>query len=258
MLDLLFDSSTWLQFLLVGVLSVLMLGASFWFLGFLHRRSHSVPKLLPVAPAVIPVATLFALFMSFLAADVWNQERGASAAASQEVVALVRLQQLADPAGLNTPDAVLPLAAYRNAVSTQEWGSNFNHVASPDAAAALRQLRLLSVRLSRDGAPAPLVAQWLKTVDDLEDARLRRLVIGSDHTDDHQWMVVIVLAFFAYITIAAAHLDRPAAGRIAITLFALATHFAFWLLVMHTNPYGGGYTRVAMPAYLSEPQAVSP
>ncbi len=258
MLDFLFDSSIWVQFLLVGLLTTLMLSASFWFLGFLHRQSHRIPKLLPVAPAVIPVATLFALFMSFLAADVWTQERGAAAAASQEVAALVRLQQLVDPAALNVPAGVPLLASYRNAVSTQEWGSNYNHVASPDAALALRQLRQLSVRLSRDGAPAPLVGQWLKTVDDLEDARLRRLVIGSDNTDDHQWMVVVVLAFFAYITIAAAHLDRPAAGRIAITLFALATHFAFWLLVMHTNPYGGGYTRVAMPAYLATAPSASP
>lgn len=258
MFDALFDSPSWLQLLLISLLSALMFGTSFCFLGWLNRRSASIPKLLPVAPAVIPVATLFALFMSFLAADIWSQERAAGAAASQEVVALMRLQQLKDPAALNAPDASLPLATYRNAVSTQEWGEHFNHVASPEAALALRQLRLLSVRLSRDGASAPLVMQWLKAVDDLEDARLRRLVIGSDHTDNHQWMVVLVLAFFSYITIAAAHLDRPPAGRMALALFALATNLAFWQLVMHTNPYNGGITRVTMPAYLTASPFTSP
>lgn len=256
MLDALFDSSSWLQLLVISIVSMLMLGVSFVVLNWLHRLSARVPKLLPVAPAVIPVATLFALFMGFLGADIWTQERAAGAAASQEVSALMRLQQLADPSGLNTPDAERPLAAYRNAVATQEWGSQFNHVASPEAALAIRQLRLLSVGLSRDGAPAALVGQWLKAVDDLDDARLRRLVIGSDHTDDHQWMVVMVLAFFSYLTIAAAHLDRPPAGRLALMLFAVATTLAFWQLVMHTNPYNGGYTRVAMPAYFS-PQSTS-
>jgi hypothetical protein len=71
-------------------------------------------------------------------------------------------------------------------------------------------------------------------------------------------MVVMVLAFFSYLTIAAAHLDRPPAGRLALMLFAIATTLALWQLVMHTNPYNGGYTRVAMPAYLAPSPSTSP
>lgn len=146
---------------------------------------------------------------------------------------MMRLSELMAPAALDAPRAAPLLAAYRNAVSTEEWGEHFNHQASPGAALALRELRLQAVRLSRDGVPASMVVQWFKAVDDLEDARLRRLFIGSDHTDDNQWWVVLVL-------------------------FSIATTLALWQLAMHTNPYNGGFTRVTMPAYLAAQPVVNP
>ena len=204
---------------------------------------------------VWPVTIVFALFFSYLAVDIWAQERSASDSASREVTALTRLRVLTAPEVLNAPGALQLLEAYRNAVSSEEWGVNFNHQASQAAAWALRDLRFEGARLNRDGAAAPLVNQWFKAVDDLEEARQKRLVIGSDHTDNNQWLVVILLAFFSYLTIAAVHMDRPPAGRLVLVLFSIATTLALWQLAMHTNPYNGGVTRVAMPAYLATPSA---
>ena len=251
MLDTFFDLSAFLQLLMLSIMSALMLATSFLWLSWLNRRFVKVPKLLPVGPAFAPVTTVFALFLTFLAADIWTQQRMAVDAASKEVTALVRLSELMEPAALDALPAVPLLAAYRHSVATEEWGVNFNHQASPGAALALRELRFQAARLSRGGAPAPLVAQWQKAVDDLEDARLRRLVIGSDHTDNNQWGIVLVLAFFAYLSIATAHLDRPPAGRLVLSLFSVAITLALWQLAMHTNPYNGGFTRVIMPAYMA-------
>lgn len=61
--------------------------------------------------------------------------------------------------------------------------------------------------------------------------------------------------FFAYMMIAASHLDRPPAGRLVLVLFSIATTLALWQLAMHTNPYNGGFTRVTMPVYLAAPTA---
>ena len=251
MLDTFFDLSAVFQLALLSVLSGLMLVVSFGWLAWLNRRFAAVPKLLPVGPAFGPVTIVFALFFSYLAVDIWTQERAAGDAASREATALMRLHVFAEPAGLNAPEAVHLLETYRHAVSNDEWGVHFNHQASPFATLALKELRLQGSRLSLNGAHAPLVAQWFKAVDDLEDARLKRLFIGSDHTDNTQWCVVMVLAFFAYISIATVHLDRPPAGRMVLVLFAIATTLALWQLAMHTNPYNGGFTRVTMPAYLS-------
>ena len=255
MLDAFFDLHAFFQLLVLTVLTGLMLAVSFAWLAWLNRRFANVPKLLPVGPAFGPVTIVFALFFSYLAVDIWTQERAASDAASREVTALMRLQAFTEPEALNATDALPLLTAYRQAVSSEEWGTHFNHQASPAAALALRDLRLYGARLSQRGASAPLLGQWFKAVDDLEDARLKRLFIGSDHTDNNQWYVVIGLAFFAYLAIAAVHLDRPPAGRMVLLLFGVATTLALWQLAMHTNPYIGGFTRVTMPAYLLAPAA---
>lgn len=52
MLDVFFDLSAFLQLLVLGLLSALMLSVSFVWLRWLNRRFASVPKLLPVGPAL--------------------------------------------------------------------------------------------------------------------------------------------------------------------------------------------------------------
>lgn len=251
MLDAFFDLPSFFQLLALALMAVVMLSASFLWLDWLHRRFGSAPKLLPVAPALVPATTVFALFLSFLAVDVWNQERTATDSATREVTAMMRLYELAEPAALNSPEASPLLASYRKAVSTEEWGEHFNNRTSPAASLALRELRLHGARLAKSSASPVLLAQWFKSMDDLQDARSKRLLIGTDSTDNHQWWVVIALVFFAYLTIAAVHMDKPLAGRLILALFGIATTLALWQLAMHTNPYNGGYTRVTMPAYFT-------
>ncbi|MCJ0763302.1 hypothetical protein [Variovorax terrae] len=247
MFDTLFDLDAFWQLLVFCALSAIMLAISFLWLGLLNRRFALNPKLLPVGPAFVPVTTVFALFLGFLAVDVWNQQRQATDAALKERAAWVRLTDLASADALNMPAGAPMLLRYRKAIA-QEWDTASNRVENPEASEALRELRLATGALSRQGAPAALVSQWLRAVDELEEARLRRLLIGADHTDDNQWSVVLVLAFFVYFMIAAAHLDKPPAGRLILVLFALSTTVAFWQLSMHTNPYKGALSRNGMLA----------
>ena len=257
MLDTFFDLPTYSQLLLLSVMSASMVGVSFVWLGWLNRRFLNRPTLLPAGPAFVPVTTVFALFLSFLAVDIWTQERMANDYAFKEVSALTRLYELKEPAALNSPAAAPVLEAYRQAVSKDEWGVHFNRQATPGATSALRDLRLQGAHLSREGAPAPLMTQWFKAVDELQEARLKRLMIASDNTDNNQWWVVIALALFAYLAIATSHMDRPPAGRMVLVLFAIANTLALWQLAMHTNPYNGGFTRVTMPTFFTEQPAES-
>ena len=253
MLDALFDFSPLPQFLAFCVFSALMLGVSFVWLSFLHRRWATHLSLLPAGSVFTPVAAIFALFLTFLAVDIWAQQRQASDAAMKEQVAMQRLRDLASPAALNAPASLLMMARYVEAVSTQEWGSNYNRQPSPIAAEALRDLRFYVVRLSATGAPSVLVNEWLASVQNLEDARFRRLFIGADHTDNNQWTVVLLLALFTHLILAAAHMDRPPAGRLVLVLFSLTATLALWQLAMHTNPYAGGVTRVEDPFRVLSP-----
>lgn len=239
MFDALFDLAPLWQLLVLALLSAAMLAASFGWLELLNRRFALNPKLLPVGPAFVPVTTVFALFLGFLAVDTWSQQRLATDVALKERAAWLRLSDLASPAALNLPAGTEILGRYRRAIAVDEWAGSYNRVESPAAQAALRDLRLATLGVNAPGASAALLTQWARAVDELEDARLRRLFIGADHTDDHQWMVVLVLALFVYLIIAAAHLDRPSAGRLILSLFAMAMTIALWQLAMHTNPYKG-------------------
>jgi hypothetical protein len=255
MLDTLFDLAAGWQLLVFSLLSAAMLGLSFLWLELLHRRFAQTPKLLPVGPAFVPVTTVFALFLGFLAVDVWTQQRQATDAALKERAAWFRLSDLASADAANLSPTVPVLTRYRDAIAVEEWADSYNRVESRAASEALRELRLAAGAMSRQGVSPTLLSQWLRAVDELEDARLRRLLIGADHTDNQQWTVVLVLAVFVYFMIAASHLDRPPAGRLILVLFSLATTLAFWQLAIHTNPYRGDLLRrdMLMPRPLAAP-----
>src|SRR5437868_2564693 len=126
MLDLLFDLPALGQLLVVSLVGLATLAISFVWLSWLHRRFATSPKLLPVGPAFAPVATVFALFLAFLAADIWLQQRQASEAAFKESLAFQQLVDLIRPEALNAPQAVPLLVRYRSAVLQEEWQSDFN------------------------------------------------------------------------------------------------------------------------------------
>ncbi|MFC3230233.1 hypothetical protein ACFOGJ_23485 [Marinibaculum pumilum] len=53
-------------------------------------------------------------------------------------------------------------------------------------------------------------------------------------------MTVLVLALFSYLAIAMVHLDRPRAGRLVMTVFAICTTTVFFFRALHDSPYTGG------------------
>ena len=202
---------------------------------------------MPVAPAFQIVTVLFALLLGFLAADVWAQQRHAVDAAFKEALAFTRLQTLSDTSDQEALQARQMLLQYRTAVAETEWGLHANHVADPSAASALKTMRLHSLRLGNTLA----ATEWMRSVGDLEEARQRRLLIGSDTTDTSQWTLVLVLGFFAAAALTVCHMDRPPAARLILFIFAVALSLVLWQLARHTNPYSGGDVHVSLPAVLS-------
>lgn len=247
MLDYLFDLSALAQFAIFLIYGGAVFGTGSLLLDFLHRRYVNQPKLLPVAPAFQVLTVLFALLVGFLGADIWSQQRQAVEAAFKEEISLQRLYDLADPDALNEPEARPMLAQYRAAVVDKEWGLRLNHTADSAVSADLLALRLLGPKMAQAQKPAVLTAEWVRSVNELAEARQRRLMIGSDSTDNSQWSVVLVLTFFAAAALAACHMDRPPAGRLVLLLFAVGVAVVLWQLARHTNPYNGGDIRIQAP-----------
>ena len=252
MLDTLFDLSAAWQLLCFIVYGCIVLGVNFLLLKYLHQRYAENPKLLPVAPAFQVLTVLFALLLGFLAADIWAQQSQAADAAFKEEIALKRLYLLNDPKLDGANEARAMLAKYQTAVAKREWGNHFNRLPDPEAASALDSLRLHSVSLSRNNAPAFVISEWVRSVNELEEARYRRLLIGADVTDSSQWWVILVLTFFVFAAVAACHMDRPPAGRLTMTLFMIAVVIILWQLARHTNPYNGGDIRIPLPQTMSQ------
>ena len=252
MLDTLFDLSAVGQLLCLIIYGCFALGVNFLLLRYLHQRYAQNSKLLPVAPAFQVLTVLFALLLGFLATDIWAQKRQAVDAAFKEEIALKRLYALNDPKLDGANEARVMLGKYQTAVAQREWGNHFNRIPDPEAAFALDSLRLHSVSLSRNSAPAFIVSEWVRSVNELEEARYRRLLIGADVTDSSQWWVIFVLTFFVFAALAACHMDRPPAARLIMTLFMVAVVIILWQLVRHTNPYNGGDIRIPLPQTMSQ------
>lgn len=251
MLDHVFLLPAWAQLLVCAAYGLALFAASAAVLQLLHRRHLQNARLLPVGPAFQIVTVLFALLLGFLAADLWAQQRQAVDAAFKEALAFNRLTVLAESAAPQQPAAGALLEDYRAAVADAEWGRDANQVADPRATAALKAMRVMGVADGGMGGMRPaLAAEWMRATGELQEARDRRLLIGTDTTDNSQWTLVLMLAFFAAVALAICHMDRPAAGRLILAVFALALTLVFWQLARHTNPYAGGDLRIPVPLAL--------
>lgn len=218
-----------------------------WLLGYgllrlLHARFGRDAGMLPVAPSFVSVTMIFALFLGFLAADIWAQKHRAQDAAYDERSAIEGIETIAGPSGLDAAAVAAAAETYRRQVIDTEWGAHRNRISAPAVDAAMQALSAAVVELAKSDAPASAVGHLFSLVGDIADARAERLAIGvnSDRLGNTSWFSVIMLALFSYIAIVCVHMDRPRAGTLAISVFAVATTFAFWFLAMHDSPYTGG------------------
>jgi hypothetical protein len=237
-----FDAPALAQLAGFAVFSLIAAGLALLVLAALHGRFGRRPDMLPVAPFFVSVTTVFALFLGFLAADIWAQKRSALNAVYHERSALDGIAALAAPAVLDAARVAEAAETYRRKVIEIEWGARDNRTAAPEVEAALQGLASALVDLAQTDAPAPAVGRLFSLLDAIVQARTQRLAIGvnANRVGNTSWFPVVLLAVFSYAAIAAVHLDRPGAGRLSICVFGLATTFALWFLAMHDSPYTGG------------------
>jgi hypothetical protein len=76
-----------------------------------------------------------------------------------------------------------------------------------------------------------------RVFDEVVKARSARLWIGKQDRGERPWAIVLLLGFLSHIAIGFVHIDRPSAGRLAMTLFACATTACYWLLTRSIDPF---------------------
>lgn len=241
MLDAFFDLTSLVQLLVLIVgFSAVFASSVRWMRG-LGAKLTDDPSYLPAPPTFMVVPMIFGLFLTFLANDVWIQQRAARDAAIRESLAFERLSALWPDSSAEKRRGLT--ARYKHLVLTQEWGRH-----KPNAAHEIEELleamRALPSTLRLEHRAVEDLGDWGKNVADLEDARARRLQLAADHTDDTQWLIVLVLAVLSHLAIASVNADRWKGGSVVIMLFSLSCVFALWQVARHTNPYAGGDWRI--------------
>ncbi len=234
--DYVFGLSALTQFAIFAVHGLFGFGLSLALLKLFNTRSKQILQWMPVGPFFAAVSMVFALFLAFHAADIWSHKRSAERAFIQAGSAIKRFSELVGPAQLDVPEAMAAVRRYVVTVKEEEWTKHRNQKASANAAAALRDLQAIAVRMARE-MPGPATAQAFALIDDIARTRSDRLWIGQNHTEFTSWFAVLLIGLMTHLAVASVHLDRPRAGALALGLLATTTTIAYWSLGVVDDPY---------------------
>jgi hypothetical protein len=234
--------------LLVTILFSAVAGAVGW--GVLRWRANVfsiAPLSLPPATFASTITTVWALSLSFVAADIWNVRADAERAASAENSSINRLLGMSAPGALDAPELSKALVEYRTAMREVEWGRNANAVSSAEVERALQDIRIALIRLAEGSTKQPLLSKMAADFDELQDARNVRLAIGNSTVSAYKWYLVLALTVLAMAAIATVHADRPRAGHTALAIFSCAAVVCLWIIALHASPYAGSASIRLMP-----------
>lgn len=241
--------SDWLLGLPVVWMAILILGATYLFTGALYLMitklavGERARAFKAVSPGMLPpLATLFALLVGFLSAQVWNDNDRAGAAVNHEASALraVVLLAAAFPGEPETRLRELIRLYIQDAV-TQEWpamarGNATLTLAPPRLAEALR----LAFGLDpRNQGQADAQREIVASLQSALDARRQRIILSRSSIDWVKWTVLLGQAALTLVAIGMVHSDNRLANRIMLGTFATAVGIAVVLIAVHSRPFTG-------------------
>jgi hypothetical protein len=146
-----------------------------------------------VAPYFMSVGILFAMFATFLGADIWERAKQSDQSLEREVSAIESINQIA--AALGEAGRPIRTVTNRYVQATLDDELSRTH-GSPSTVADQALADLVKVILDLPAAAGSIgVAQgaMLAGYGKISDARALRRHIARDHSDPHKWLIVIVL-----------------------------------------------------------------
>lgn len=207
----------------------------------LTRSAGFGARLSPFAGVVPPFinvnAMLFGLTLAFIAADTWSARDRAMDAVLREADGLRSLLVLAEAAPGPVRDAVQRAVRAYGAEAAAEFGALQSRETRPEARAAADHLLRLVAAPATAAAGEAVHAEMLAQVMALRDDRDLRVSLSRTHLNPLKWLGMASLGFLTILSIAAVHLDRPRAGTLAITLFALAAAPSAAIVLVQGNPF---------------------
>ena len=203
------------------------------------RRVDDNASSVPLGAFIGPVATAWALSLGFAAADIWALNAKADQATNDERSSISRLLGISRPEVLDARQIHALTENYARFVIDEEWGRQKNTEPSLVVDSILHDIRREIVQLPAAGVPSPIISKIVNDFDELQDARIVRLSLGTTSIDMYKWYLLMFLTVLTVVTIAATHADRRKAGEIAIRIYVVTATFSLWIIAIHANPYLG-------------------
>lgn len=224
-----------------------------------------------VAPFVGTVAVIFGILLGFLANDVWDRERRASAAVRNEAENLLAISKLSETFGLPHDPLKGALHTYIETVVRDEWPSMRRGESSDSGEVALDHLLRTIARtdMEKIAGGTDLHRLLIDAGLGLRAARSERLRLSRDGSAELKWFLVLVLAVTSQIAVAVVHLETPRPQIAALTLWTASLIFVIGLLAANEQPFASAnaiepepllrvLTRLDAPEGPPEPTAEPP
>jgi hypothetical protein len=196
-----------------------------------------------VSPGMLPpLGILFALFVAFIASEVWSKIDRGNIAVDREASALKSVLVLA-ASFPGEPEARLRALIHRyiEEVVTEEWpsmahqSSGLSVTPRPLVEALAAVLALNPESRGREIAQRALA----DALADVFDARRQRIIVSRSHVNVLKWACLFVQAISMLIAIAMVHSDNRRTIAIAMALFTSGVAVSFLLILAHDRPFTG-------------------
>ena len=257
----------WLHSLPVGWMAVLFFGSAYFSAAVIYAVVVEFPTTLWVrarafsASMLSPMGTLFALFVVFTAAQVWNETDRATAAVAQEASALRAVLILAPafPGELRGRLEAL-IHNHIEEAATKEWPMMANQTATleiaPHNLVEALQLTLALTPTSQGQGIAQ--REMAVALESALDARRQRILVSHSSVSLLKWACIVIQAICVLIAIALSHGDERAAALIAMGLFATGAAACFLLIGAYDRPFIGQFSVRPNPLLQVMPEASPP
>src|SRR5271170_7345601 len=196
-----------------------------------------------ISPGMLPVlGIIFALFVGFIAAQVWGESNRADAAVDREASALRSVVILAASFPGEPEERMRALVrGYINDAATQEWPMMAGRTATLSITSRpLAEVLQLTLALTPSSQGQQIAQREIAAaLENALDARRQRIIISQSQVNWVKWSCLFVQAVSALLAIAAVHSGDRLASAVTMGLFASGVAACALLIVSHDRPFTG-------------------
>ena len=228
---------------LVVLAGMALLTAAIYAVVMLLAEGERAAALSAVSPGMLPpMGILFALFVGFLAVDVWGNVDRAEQAVADEASAMRSVVILSDdlPPPLRLRMRALVRTQIESAVN-DEWPAMEEQRANlTSIPTALADALHLAIRFHpRRDDEAVAQRELVASIQDALDARRQRIIVSGSSINTVKWAGLVALALLALCAIALVHSGNRITARVALGVFAAAVAVVITMLASQNEPFSG-------------------